>query len=86
MELFYYLVASTVGLAVDALLLCMFVRAIFSFLPLDGALIGFFMIITEPAVIPVRKICEKFGLGEGLPIDIPFFITTVILVMVSAFV
>ena len=86
MELFYYLVTSTVGLAVDVLLLCMFVRAVLSFLPLDGALVGFLTLITEPAVMPVRKICEKFGLGEGLPIDIPFFITTVILVMVSAFV
>lgn len=83
MELFYYLVASTVGLVVDVLLFCMFIRAILSFLPVEGGFVGLLALITEPFIMPVRMICEKFGLGDGIPLDIPFFITAILLSMIS---
>ena len=87
MEILFYLFSNTVSLLISFVLLCMFIRAILSFLPIEeGPLTGIVALITEPVIFPVRKICEKFGLGDGLPIDIPFFITSVILMMISMFV
>lgn len=84
METFIYLTAVTVKLVIGAIQLCMFVRAILSFLPLDdGPVSAFVTMLTEPVIYPVRLLCSKFGLGDGLPIDIPFFITFLLLSVLS---
>jgi len=84
MTTFIYLTVVTVRLIISAIQLCMFIRAIFSLFPLDeGPFSSFLMVFTEPVIYPVRVICSKFGLGDGLPIDIPFFITFLLLSFLS---
>lgn len=85
METLYYIVVLTVHLILTALQLLMLVRAILSFLPLDGGAISAFLnTVTEPVIYPMRRITERFGIGEGLPIDIPFFLTFILLSVLSA--
>lgn len=66
----------------------MFVRVVLSWFPGgdDSALERFVRIITEPFVIPIRYIFDKFGWGTDLPIDLPFFVTFVLISIVSAFI
>lgn len=73
-------------IAISFVQLMMFVRAVLSFLPIDmeGALGSFVFAATEPAIYPIRRLFEKFGFGDGLPIDIPFFVTFLILSFLSA--
>jgi len=85
MSVFIYLTVTTVNLVVNILQLCMFARAILSFLPLEESpLSALLVFITEPVILPVRRICGHFGIGDGLPIDIPFFITAILLIFISA--
>lgn len=85
MPVFLYLTVTTVDLVVSVLQFCMLIRAIFSFLPMEeNAFTAILIFITEPVILPVRRICERFGIGDGLPIDIPFFITAILLIFISA--
>jgi len=34
--------------------------------------------------MPVRTLCERFGWFEGLPIDMPFFLTFILLSVLAA--
>ena len=38
---------------------------------------------TEPFILPVRKLLERFGLFQGTPLDVSFFITTLLLGMLQ---
>ena len=84
MTTFIYLTVTTVQLILLVLRICMFGRVIFSLLPLDDNPINALLVfLTEPVIFPVRRICERFGLSDTLPIDIPFFITFVLLSSIS---
>ena len=65
-------------------MIAMFLRAVFSLFPLgDGPLGGFLIMITEPFIMPVRAIFNHFGIGTNFPLDIPFFVTYLILSFIS---
>lgn len=88
METLLYILSSTVGMLLSVILLAMLGRAIVSFLPIDegAGLPAFLMLITEPVILPVRRVCQAIGLGEGLPFDIPFLITYILLSTLSLFI
>ena len=46
---------------------------------------NFLYVITEPLILPVRAICDRFGWFRQIPLDIPFLITSVMLSFVSVF-
>ena len=84
MTTFFYLTVTTVDLILLVIQICMFGRVIFGLFPFEeNPLNALFIFFTEPVIYPVRRICEKFGIAEGLPIDIPFFITFILLSTVS---
>jgi YggT family protein len=61
----------------------MLLRAIFSLLGIDeetavGALL---YDITEPLIMPVRALLERLGWFQGLPIDMSFLFTSLLLNM-----
>ena len=65
---------------IDIILMAMFIRAIMSlFIQGDNAILNFLYSITEPVIFPVRKLLEKFDFMPGLPIDLSFLITYIIL-------
>ena len=61
-------------------------RAVLSWFPEGGqSRIGAFLyVITEPFIMPVRGICNRLGLFRGMPLDMPFLITSMLLLLISS--
>lgn len=80
-----YMVARIVSLLLVVLEIAMLIRAIASWFPaLDGA--GFMDIvymITEPLVVPVRLLFERFSIFRNSPIDFSFVIAFLLLGMLQ---
>jgi YggT family protein len=67
---------------IDIIMIAMAVRAVMSwFVDEDNAVLSFLYSITEPLVLPVRKLLHKFSGSSAFPLDISFFITYMLLVL-----
>lgn len=77
LELLLYLFSRTVNAFFEVLMFAMLARSLTSLLMLDddNFFVGLLYSLTEPAVYPVRALCERFGWFEGAMIDIPYFIS-----------
>ena len=65
---------------IDIIIIAMFIRAIMSlFIEEDNVILSFLYSITEPIILPVRKLFDRFNFMSGLPIDLSFLITYVLL-------
>ncbi len=84
----FYIFERTIILLIDVLLFAMFVRAILSwFDPMhEWRLSGFLTMITEPVILPIRILCDKMHWFEGVPLDIPFMLSWLILMIVQTLV
>ena len=80
-----YLVVQCAVWFVDILLLAMMARAITSwfFMPGQNAFVNLLYVITEPVILPVRQLCARFGWFMGVPMDMPYFITTILLIILN---
>ena len=86
MDLIFTVTVLTIRLLLSAVTLAMFIRAILSFFPIEeGAVHSFLALITEPLILPVRILFDKLGFDIGIPLDIPFFVTYLILTIISMF-
>lgn len=76
-----YVISATVRYLIAAIQLLMFARAILSWIPMDddNPIENFLYAVTEPVILPVRSVIERFGWFEGMPIDMSFFITFLLL-------
>ena len=85
MKLFLVLTVNFVDLVLGAVLFAMLIRAVLSFFMMgeESRLSMLLFYFTEPFVLPVRKIIERFGWFQGTPIDVSFFLTTVLLAMLQ---
>ena len=84
----FYVLANAVTLLLWALDIALLLRAIFSWFPgLDDSAFGDFLyMITEPLIIPVRAILNRFSGVQNSPIDISFLVTCLLLaILQSAF-
>ncbi len=74
-------------LFLDIIELLMLVRMIFSWIFMDNQTkFGTFLFVaTEPVILPIRALCDRFGWFRGLPLDIPFFITALLLMLLRIF-
>ena len=86
MTAFFYVLSAVASLLIGIVLLLMFVRAILSWLPLDegSAFSEFLFVTTEPFIIPVRAILERFESVRSLPIDISYLVTMLLLSFLRA--
>lgn len=84
----FYIVTSFVGILIDILMYAMFIRALLSWLPLaeDNPIENFLFAITEPVILPVRAVLDRFEILSELPIDISFLVTMILLSIVSGIV
>ena len=66
-------------------MVAMLVRAILSwFDPMrEGKFSAFLLVLTEPVIFPVRALCEHMNWFEGIPLDIPFLITVLLLALLQ---
>ncbi len=83
-----YIITTGVRFLLDILMVCMLLRAILSWIMIgdeENAFIGILYAVTEPFIMPIRYLCERFGWFEGLPIDMSFFITAILLSVLRSF-
>ena len=65
---------------IDIIIIAMLIRAVMSwFVASDNVISSFLYSITEPIILPVRKLLEKLDFTSGLPIDLSFLVTYVLL-------
>ena len=86
-QVLYFLI-NLIRIALTALEIAMLLRAVLSWIAMasDGAaarLYGFFTMITEPIVLPFRKMFDHFGWGADVPIDLPFMAAYLAIILVS---
>ncbi len=83
MDIFLYVLINTASLLIDAITMLMFIRAIFSWFPTEspGKLQRVIHHMTEPCIAPVRKFLWKMGWFQGLPIDMSFMVTYLLLMV-----
>ena len=77
---------ATVSLFLDILMFMLFLRAVISWFPqLSDSRFGVFLFtVTEWVITPVRNLLEKMGFDALTVIDIPFFVTFILLSVVSS--
>lgn len=76
MYLVLVILQNTVVVALSVLQLAMLVRAIMSWFPSEpNRFENFLYAITEPLIVPFRKLFEKLNWFQGMPIDMSFFAT-----------
>ena len=80
-ELFFYLLATTVALALRVIYFAMFIQAILSwFVTDDNMIMAVLSRITAPVILPVRAILSRIPAVARLPIDLSFLVAFVLLV------
>ncbi len=79
-----YVLVQCILLFIDIVTLAMTVRMIMSWITMGepSKLGNFLYVVTEPAVMPVRVLCDRFGWFRGLPFDMPFFLTALLLLII----
>ena len=85
MEIFIELVKSIADGILMVLQIAMLVRAVMSWFPMGENIVSDIAYsITEPVIIPVRRLMERFESIRNFPIDISFFVTLMIISLISA--
>lgn len=80
-----YVLARFVYYLVVGLQLCMFVRAITSWImpDEDNKLTSFVYSVTEPLIYPVRSLLERIPAVRDMPFDISFMVTFLLLIILQ---
>ncbi len=87
MQTLLYFVSACVSVFCSLAMLFMFVRAILSWFPGQGGTFErFIYAVTEPLLLPVRKLFDLFDIRPNLPIDLSFTVTFLLLVIIDAIV
>ena len=86
MTLLLGVVQGTVSLFLDVLMFAMFARAVISWLPglSESRLAEFLFTVTEWVITPVRALFERMNWDAPMMIDLPFFVTFLLLSVVSS--
>lgn len=79
------LTVNFVDILLGAVLFAMLIRAVLSIFMMgeESKLSLLLYYFTEPFILPVRKLLERLGLFQGTPLDISFFLTTLLLGMLQ---
>ncbi len=87
MDVALYLIRQTGLTLIGVIEIAMFARAIFSWFDQTGEskISMFLYAVTEPIIWPIRALCNKMHWFEGLPLDIPFMLTYLVLILLQAF-
>ena len=78
--------ANVAVLLLSTIQLAMLLRAIFSWFPMDSnRFTNFLYGVTEPVIYPIRRLFFKLNWFQESPLDIPFLITSLLIVVVLMF-
>ena len=79
-----YVLVNFVLIFIEVLSIAMFVRAILSwFTDGQGKFTRFLYVLTEPAIMPIRKLLVKMNWLQNSPIDFSFTITYLAIMLVE---
>lgn len=78
------LIKNVVIIFLTAVQFAMLARAILSWFPVDNKAVDFLYAVTEPFIYPVRALFQKMNWFTGLPIDIAFLVSYIILSVITA--
>ena len=81
MELFVFIVRNTVTILLSVIQIAMLARAILSWFPIQNGLVDFLYTVTEPFVYPIRRLFEKMGWFQGIPMDISFMVSYLLITL-----
>ena len=85
MAIFMYIIKNAAILLLSFVQIAMLIRAILSWFPIDNRFVDFVCTMTEPFIYPMRRLFEKMGWFQGLPVDVSFMasylLITVILIL-----
>ena len=81
-----FIVVSILVVFIDIIQIAMFVRAILSWVGIgrNSKILFYLYFVTEPIIMPVRKLFKKMNWFGRLPIDISFLVTYILLSIISA--
>lgn len=82
-----YLIRGVASLLLSVIQLLMFARALLSWLPIDedSPVLTFLHAATEPFILPVRSILERFEFFASSPLDLSFFVTFLLISVLQSF-
>lgn len=78
-------IKSAVSIFLMAIQLAMLLRAVLSWFPLENRFIDFLHCVTEPFIYPIRCLFERLGWFTGMPIDISFMVSYLLISVVMIF-
>ena len=86
MDIAIYVLKVFVICLLDVLHLAMLVRALLSWIdPMqEWRISSFLFMVTEPVILPIRRLFERKRWFEGMPIDMPFMITFLLLFVLGS--
>lgn len=87
MEAVFYILAKVVSIFLSAVSFTMLLRMILSFFVNtdENILYALCCYISEPFILPFRLLCSKFGIGQNSPIDMPFMLAYIGLMLITMF-
>ena len=83
MDLLLYFLKNTAVLLLYVLNIGLFLRAILSWIDpeMSFRVSAFLYTLTEPVIQPIRKLCHKKNWFQRTPIDMPFMITVLLVIV-----
>ena len=83
----FYVIVQCLIIFMDVVSIAMLARAVLSWFTMgEQTKIGAFLyVVTEPVILPIRSLCNHFGWFQGLPLDMPFLLTMVVLSFAGTF-
>ena len=81
-----YVLIHFAGILIIALQFCMLGRAVLSWFSPDeeNGIARFLFLVTEPFLVPIRKLIGRIEFFNNVPIDMSFIIAFVILIILQA--
>ena len=79
------LLGNTVVALLSAVELCMLIRAVLSWFPIqeDNPILRLVVMVTEPLIAPIRALFDRMGWFRGFPLDVSFFVAFLLLSAVN---
>ena len=80
-----YILVQFIIVFIDVITIAMCIRAVLSwFYDGDGAFVRLLYCITEPAILPIRKLLVKMNWLQNSPMDFSFLLTYIVLFIIQA--
>lgn len=85
MDTVVFVLRNLVLVFLDVIQIAFLARAILSWFDRGepGTVSSFFIFVTEPFIMPIRRLCERMRWFEGSMLDFPFLLTMILLMMLQ---